>query len=250
MIQIDLSGKTAVVTGGGQGIGAAICQMLSKAGANIVVNYFGDSAGINQARAEETAKDLGDKAVAIEADVRNVEQVRRMLQVAANRFGTIDILINNAGIIRDRSVKKMSYEDWQIVLDTNLTGVFNLCKEATELLADDGRIVNVASIAGAVGFFGQSNYASAKAGVICLTKVLSKELSRRRITVNAIAPGLVLTEMGKGIPEEARAEMLKVIPLGRCGETEEIAKVVLFLCSDLASYMTGQLIHINGGWVG
>lgn len=250
MIQIDLSGKTAVVTGGGQGLGAAICQMLGKAGANVVVNYFNDPKGINHKRAVETAKNLGDKAAAIEADVRDVEQVKQMLQRTVKHFTTIDIVVNNAGVISDRTVKKMDYHQWQLVLDTNLTGVFNVCKEAVELIADEGRIVNISSISGVIGFFGQSNYASAKAGVIGLTKVLSKELAKRKITVNSVAPGVVLTEMGKSIPEEARAEMLKSIPLGRFGEPDEIAKVILFLCSDLASYVTGQVIHVNGGWIG
>ena len=249
MVTIDLSGTTAIITGAGQGLGAAICQVLSQAGANVVVNYFSDSSGINQQRAEETVKKLGDKAIALEADVRDAEQVKEMMQKTIDCFGTIDIIINNAAILRDRSIKKMSYDEWQSVLDTNLTGVFTVCKEAAELIADGGRIVNISSISGVLGFFGQSNYASAKAGVIGLTKVLSKEMAKRNITVNAVAPGVVLTEMGKTIPSEVRTEMLKSIPLGRLGEPDEIAKVILFLCSDLASYVTGQVIHVNGGWI-
>ena len=144
----------------------------------------------------------------------------------------------------------MSDSEWQDVIDTNLTGVFHVCRAAAERMAEGGRIVNMASISGVVGFYGQVNYSAAKAGVIAITKVLSKELARRRITVNAVAPGVVLTEMGQTIPLDIQEEMLKQIPLGRFGEPEEISNVVLFLCSDLASYVTGQTLHSNGGWLG
>jgi len=137
---------------------------------------------------------------------------------------------------------------WQEVIDTNLTGVFNVCKSASASISDGGRIVSLSSVAAFLGFFGQANYAAAKAGVVGLTKVLSRELARRNVTVNAVAPGVVLTEMGKSIPDESRAEMLKQIPLGRFAEPREVADVVLFLCSDMASYVTGQTIHVNGGW--
>ena len=213
-----------------------------------MVNYF--PFGQNQASAEGVAAQLGDRAVALGADVRKLAEVQALLDQAKQKFGSLDIVVNNAGIIRDRTVRKMAAEDWQAVIDTNLTGVFNVCKVAADTLNDGGRIVNFASIAAVVGFFGQSNYAAAKAGVSALTKVLSRELARRRITVNAVAPGVVLTEMGKTIPEEVRAKMLENIPLGRFGEPAEIAQVVLFLCSDLASYMTGQTLHVNGGWWG
>jgi 3-oxoacyl-[acyl-carrier protein] reductase len=143
----------------------------------------------------------------------------------------------------------MSDSEWQEVIDTNLTGVFHVCRAAAELISDGGRIVNMASISGVVGFYGQVNYSAAKAGVIAITKVLSKELAKRRITVNAVSPGVVLTEMGQTIPKEVQADMLKQIPLGRFAEPQEIAGVVLFLCSDLASYVTGQTLHVNGGWV-
>jgi len=248
MIALDLKGKTAVVTGASQGLGAETARVLHRAGANVVVNYF--PFGQNQASAEGVAAQLGDRAVALGADVRKLTEVQVLLDQAKQKFGGLDIVVNNAGIIRDRTVRKMAAEDWQAVIDTNLTGVFNVCKVAADTLNDGGRIVNFASIAAVVGFFGQSNYAAAKAGVSALTKVLSRELARRRITVNAVAPGVVLTEMGKTIPEEVRAKMLENIPLGRFGEPAEIAQVVLFLCSDLASYMTGQTLHVNGGWWG
>ena len=153
--------------------------------------------------------------------------------------------------VRDtRTLRKMSQEEWQEVIDTNLTGVFHVCKTAGDRLRENGRIVNISSISGQIGFFGQANYSAAKAGVIALTKVLSKELAKKRITVNAVAPGVVLTEMGKMIPDEQRATMLSLIPLGRFGEPEEIANVILFLSSELASYVSGQTLHVNGGWWG
>lgn len=250
MIQIDLSGKTAIVTGGGQGIGAAICQILDKAGANVVVNYFSDTEGINQKRAAETVEKLSDNTVAIEADVRNVKQVKSLLKKTINRFGALDIIVNNAAVLRDRTIKNMTYDEWNLVIDTNLSGVFNVCKESVGLIAEGGRIVNIASISGTIGFFGQSNYSAAKAGVVGLTKVLSKELAKRKITVNAIAAGVVLTEMGRSIPEKIRIKMLELIPLRRFGEPEEIAWAVVFLCSGFSSYITGQVIHVNGGWIG
>jgi len=250
MITINLDGKVALVTGGGQGLGEQIARTLHAAGAAVGVNYFADPQGVNRSRAEKVVADLGERAAAFEADVRHLDQVERMTGEIVQRFGRLDIVVNNAGILRDKTLKNLPPEWWQSVIDTNLTGVFHVCKAAAVALADGGRIVNVSSISAAVGFFGQSNYAAAKAGVVGLTKVLSRELAKRQITVNAIAPGVVLTEMGQSIPEAARAEMLKQIPLGRFGEPREIAAVVLFLCSDLASYVTGQTIHINGGWHG
>ncbi|MHB0857919.1 MAG: SDR family oxidoreductase [Anaerolineae bacterium] len=250
MIPIDLSGKTALVTGGGQGLGAATSLALSRAGASVVINYFEEGEGANRLRAEETVSQLPCPAVALQADVRDGEQVRLLVNEAVERYGSLDIVINNAAILRDRTLKRMSDDDWHAVIDTNLTGVFNVCRACTQVLAEGGRIVNLASISAIVGFFGQTNYAAAKAGVIGLTKVLAKELARRNITVNAVAPGVVLTDMGRSIPEDVRAEMIKSVPLGRFGEPEEIANVILFLCSDLASYVTGQIIQVNGGWAG
>jgi 3-oxoacyl-[acyl-carrier protein] reductase len=250
MTMIDLSGKTALVTGAGQGLGRCTATTLHAAGASVIVNYFDDPQGMNRQRAEETVAALGDRAVAIAADVRSVADVTAMFDAAVAKFGRLDIVVNNAAIIRDRTLKKMTDDEWQSVIDTNLTGVFQVCRAAADRLADGGRIVNMASISGVVGFYGQVNYSAAKAGVIAITKVLSKELARRQITVNAVAPGVVLTEMGKTIPEEVRAGMIAQIPLGRFGEPEEISNVILFLCSPLASYVTGQTIHANGGWLG
>ncbi|NIA14287.1 MAG: SDR family oxidoreductase [Nitrospiraceae bacterium] len=250
MLSIDLEGKTAIVTGAGQGLGEAIATRLHEAGANVAINYFSDPEGVNRAKAEERVTALGDRAVALEADVRDLSAVQAMTKAAAERFGGLDILINNAGVLQDRTLKKMTPEEWQCVLDTNLTGVFNGMRAAVDVLNEGGRIVNISSISAIMGFYGQSNYAAAKAGVIGLTKAASRELAGRAITVNAVAPGVVMTEMGQSIPEAVRNDMFKSIPLKRFGEPREIADVIVFLCSRMASYMTGQVLHVNGGWIG
>lgn len=250
MKQINLSGEVALVTGGGQGLGLATATALHAAGATVVINYFEDPGGTNRNRAEAAAKSLGERAIAIPADVRERAAVEAMFDQILQSFGRIDIVINNAAIIRDRTVKKMSDDEWSAVIDTNLTGVYNICKAAQSRLSDGGRIVSMASISGVIGFFGQANYASAKAGVMALTKVLAKELAFKNIRVNAVAPGVVLTEMGQSIPDESRKQMLASVPLQRFGEPEEIADVILFLCSSMSSYVTGQTIHVNGGWWG
>ena len=250
MTSIDLRSKTAVITGGGQGLGKSTAAVLYAAGANVAVTYFRDDAGVNQSRAEETATELGERALAVEGDVRSRESLGAMMDHVLKHFGTLDIVVNNAAVLADRTMKNMSDDDWLGVIDTNLSGVWRVCKEAAPRLSDGGRIVNMASISGFLGFFGQTNYSAAKAGVVGLTKALSKELARRAITVNAVAPGVVLTEMGESIPEESRAEMMKQIPLQRFGKPEEISNVILFLSSSLADYVTGQTIHVNGGWLG
>jgi 3-oxoacyl-[acyl-carrier protein] reductase len=248
LITINLTGKTAIITGAGTGLGAATAAHLHAAGANVVINYFEDGKGITRAAADTVVASLGDRAVAIAADVRNVDAVAVMFDQGAQQFGGIDIAINNAGIVRDRTISKMSTDEWQSVIDTNLTGVHNVCRVASTALRDGGRIVSLSSLSAGIGLFGQTNYAAAKAGIIGMTKVLSRELARRNITVNAVAPGVILTEMGKTIPDQYRAKMIEQIPLGRLGEPDEVAGVIAFLCSDLASYVTGQTIHVNGGW--
>jgi 3-oxoacyl-[acyl-carrier protein] reductase len=248
MVPIDLSGRTAIVTGGGQGLGAAVATALHRAGAAVAITYWPDPAGQNQARADGLAAQLGERALVVAGDVRSPEAMSAAVEATVGNFGRLDILVNNAGIVRDRSFKKMSFPEWQQVIDTNLTGVFNACKAAEPRLQEGGRIVNVSSISAALGFFGQANYAAAKAGVTGLTRVLARELARRRITVNAVAPGLVLTEMGLTIPEEERQRMLGNVPLGRFGDPDDIAHAILFLCSGLAGYVTGQTLHVNGGW--
>jgi 3-oxoacyl-[acyl-carrier protein] reductase len=248
MKTIDLSGKVALVTGASQGLGSATTRALHAAGATVVINFFPDPDKVNEARAQILAAELGERSLFVGADVRDPGAVDRMFEAVRASLGGIDIVVNNAAVLRDRTIRNMTDEDWQAVIDTNLTGVFHMNRAAARHLRDDGRIVSVASIAATVGFFGQANYAAAKAGVAAMTRVLSRELARRRITVNAVAPGVVLTEMGKSIPEGVRESMLAQIPLGRFGEPDEIANVILFLCSPLASYITGQTLHVNGGW--
>ncbi len=248
MIPIDLSGRTALITGASQGLGAAIATRLHQAGCAVAVTWWPDPPGVNRARAEAFVTGLGEGAIAIPADVRSPADLDAAVAATHARFGALDILVNNAGIVRDRTLRRMSAQEWSDVVDTNLTGVFNACKAVEPHLADGGRIVSISSISAALGFFGQANYAAAKAGVIGLTRVLARELARRAITVNAIAPVVALPEMGQTIPEAARARMLAEVPLGRFAEPGDIADAALFLCSGLAAYVTGQTLHVNGGW--
>lgn len=248
MTPIDLSGKTALVTGASQGLGAAIARTLHRAGATVAIVYWPDPEGVNRAKGEALATELGSRAAAIAGDVRDPASMAAAVAATTALAGRLDIVVNNAGILRDRSFKKMSVLEWQQVIDTNLSGVFHTCKAAEPKLAEGGRIINIASISAALGFFGQANYAAAKAGVQGLTRVLARELAKRRITANVVAPGLVLTDMGLSIPEEERTRMLANVPLGRFGEPEDIANAILFLGSDLAAYVTGQTLHVNGGW--
>jgi 3-oxoacyl-[acyl-carrier protein] reductase len=251
MVRYDFSGKTVLVTGSSRGMGAAILDAFAVAGAGCVVNYFADADGHNLRDAEQTAKHLRGRGVPVhlfEADVSRYDAVAALMQRVQAELGGLDVLVNNAGILRDRTVKKMTPDDWHSVIQTNLDGVFYCCKCAAEVLRDGGRIVNVASIAGVVGFHGQANYAAAKAGVIALTKVLSRELARRRITVNAVAPGVIQTPMLSGLKPEVLAEYEKQIPAGRIGRPEDVAHAVLFLACEESGYITGQTLPITGGW--
>lgn len=222
------------------------------AGATVLINH--PNLGSSSADASSLATDLNrtrpGSATAVAADVSDPAQVARMMQDAKSRFGGIHALINNAGILRDRTIAKMSLEDWNAVIDVNLSGVFHCCKFGLEVMHEGGSIVGLASIAGILGAFGQANYAASKSGVQALMRVVSREAARRGIRANAIAPGVIDTSMTATIPDPIRTEMLKLIPLGRLGTPEEIARVAVFLCSPWASYVTGQTIEVNGGWRG
>jgi 3-oxoacyl-[acyl-carrier protein] reductase len=251
MVTYSFPGKVVLVTGSSRGMGASILEAFARAGATCVVNYFGDPDGANRKDAEQTAERLKRHKVSvhvIEADVRKFESVQALMQQVKEAAGGLDILVNNAGILRDRTVKKMTPDDWHSVLDTNLDGVFYCGKLGAEIMRDGGRIVNIASISGVVGFHGQANYAAAKAGVIALTKVLAKELARRSITVNAVAPGVIHTPMLTGLKPEVLAEYEKQIPVGRVGKPEDVAHAVLFLACEESGYITGQTLPITGGW--
>ncbi|MBI3877378.1 MAG: SDR family oxidoreductase [Verrucomicrobia bacterium] len=251
-IVIDLSGKVALITGASQGIGAQMARTFHAAGASVALNH--PNLGTTRADAERLAAELNSarpgSAEVFAADVSDTEAVQRMMREVKQRHGGLDILINNAAILRDRTIAKMSIEEWSAVLDVNLTGVFHCCKFGLEVMRDGGAIVSLGSIAATQGFYGQSNYAAAKAGVQAMMRVLSRECARRGIRANTIAPGVIDTAMAATIPEHVRAEMLKNIPLSRLGEPAEVANVALFLCSPLASYVTGQTIEVNGGWRG
>jgi 3-oxoacyl-[acyl-carrier protein] reductase len=251
MVEYRFPGKVVLVTGGSRGMGAAILEAFAAAGATCVVNYVADEAGQNRRDADQTAERLRARGVPVfvfEADVSRYESVEALMQRVAREAGGLDVLVNNAGVLRDRTVKKMTPAEWEVVLSTNLDGVFYCCKLGAEVLRDGGRIVNVASIAGLVGFHGQANYAAAKAGVIALTKVLGRELARRRITVNAVAPGVIQTPMLAGLKPEVLAEYEKQIPMGRIGRPEDVAHAVLFLACEESGYITGQTLPITGGW--
>jgi 3-oxoacyl-[acyl-carrier protein] reductase len=251
MIRYSFPNKVALVTGSSRGMGATILEWFGRAGATCICNYFNDAEGANRRDAEQTAeriRQLGATVHLLEADVRRFDSVQTLMKQVAERAGGLDILVNNAGVLRDRTIKKMTPDDWHAVIDTNLTGVFHCAKLGAEVLREGGRMVNIASIAGITGFHGQSNYAAAKAGVIALTKVLAKELARRKITVNAVAPGVIQTPMLGGLKPEVLADYEKQIPIGRVGRPEDVANAVLFLASEESEYITGQVLPITGGW--
>src|SRR5947209_10590723 len=251
MVRYSFPGKIVLVTGSSRGMGAAILQAFATAGATCLVNYFDDPDRQNRRDAEQTVERLKKHQVPVhvfDADVRHYESIERLMKTVAETVGGLDILVNNAGICKDRTVKKMSLDEWHSVLETNLDGVFYCSKLGAEILRDGGRIVNISSISGVAGFHGQANYAAAKAGVIALTKVLSKELAKRGITVNAVAPGVIQTPMLGVIKPEVLAEYEKQIPVGRIGRPEDVAHAVLFLASEESGYVTGQTLAITGGW--
>ena len=243
----DFTGKVVLVTGSSRGIGAEMIKAFSAHGGKCVVNYVGDPAGENKADAESVAKELKEPLV-VECDVTEAAQVETMMKQIQEQYGGLDILVNNSGIIRDRTIKKMSLEEFESVVRVNLTGTFNVTQKAIAILRSGGRIVNLSSVSGQMGLFGQANYASSKAAIIALTKVSARELAKQNITVNAIAPGFIDVGMSKGMPEEVRQNFEKQIPLGRLGQANEIVDAALFLASPMASYITGQVLNVNGGF--
>ncbi|WP_042356274.1 3-oxoacyl-[acyl-carrier-protein] reductase [Bacillus rubiinfantis] len=246
---MSLAGKTALVTGASRGIGREIALEFARQGANVVVNFAGSEAKANEVVDE--IKALGMDAFAIKCNVADAAEVTEMVKAAINHFGSLDILINNAGITRDNLLMRMKEEEWDDVISINLKGVFLVTKAVTRQMMKQrkGRIINIASIVGVSGNPGQANYVAAKAGVIGLTKTTAKELASRNITVNAIAPGFITTDMTDKLPEDIKAEMLKQIPLARLGEPKDVAKAAAFLASDDAAYITGQTVHIDGGMI-
>ena len=246
---MQLKGKTAVVTGGSRGIGRAIALQLAASGANVVVNYTSNSeAALSVVREIEG---MGVSGMAVKADVSKGEEVENLVNEVLNTFGSIDILVNNAGINRDNLIIRMTEQEFDDVINTNLKGAFICTKSVSKVMIKQksGKIINVSSVVGIIGNAGQSNYAAAKAGLIGFTKSMAKELAKRGINVNAVAPGFIETDMTSKLPEKVKEEFLNNIPLKRTGKPEDIAKTVLFLASEYSDYITGQVINIDGGMV-
>lgn len=244
-----LKGKNALVTGASRGIGKAIALELAKQGANVAVNFAG-----NEAKAQTVVEEIGNlgvQAIKVQADVADEVQVKSMVKEVVGKFGSLDILVNNAGITKDNLLMRMKAEEFDQVINTNLKGVFLCTKAVTRQMMKQksGKVINVSSIVGVSGNPGQANYVAAKAGVIGLTKSTAKELASRNIHVNAVAPGFIATDMTDELTEEQRESMLTMVPLGKLGKAEDVAKTVRFLASDDANYITGQTIHIDGGMV-
>ena len=244
---MGLQGKVAVITGASRGIGKAIAVELGKRGCKIVVNYAKSAEGANEAVAAIQA--AGSEAVAVQADVSDTKAAAALIKAATEAFGRIDILVNNAGTTRDQLIMLMPEEDWDTVITTNLKSAFNCSKAAVKTMMRQrvGRIINISSVSGIMGNAGQTNYSASKAGLIGFTKALAREVAARNITVNAVAPGFVPTDLTNNLPENLRNETMKMIPLGRWGTAEEVAYAVAFLASDEAAYITGQVLSVNGG---
>ncbi|PTU88214.1 beta-ketoacyl-ACP reductase [Staphylococcus pasteuri] len=239
--------KSALVTGASRGIGRSIAIQLAEEGYNVAVNYAG-----NQEKAEAVVSEIKAKGVesfAIQANVANGDEVKAMIKEVVSQFGSIDVFVNNAGITRDNLLMRMKEKEWDDVIDTNLKGVFNCIQKVTPqmLRQRSGSIINLSSVVGAVGNPGQANYVATKAGVVGLTKSAARELASRGITVNAVAPGFIVSDMTDGLSDDLKEQMLGQIPLARFGEDTDIANTVAFLASDKAKYITGQTIHVNGG---
>ncbi len=244
---MSVAGRTAVITGGGRGIGRAICLELARQGANIVVNDIAEDE-----QAWQTAKDceaLGVQAIVVAGDVSKAEDCKKVVDTTTKTFGSLDILVNNAGITRDGLIMRMSEEDFDDVIRINLKGTFLFMKQVARLMMKQrhGRIISISSVVGVHGNAGQVNYSASKAGIIGMTKSLAKELGTRNVTANAIAPGFIQTKMTDVLPEKAKEEMMKSIPVGRMGQPEDIAHAVAFFAQDESSYITGQVLGVDGG---
>lgn len=246
---MNLKGKTALITGSGRGLGKSIALKFAKMGANIVLNDISTSDSVD-CTAQEFIE-AGYNVLVTKGDIRNLSEVEDMMKKAVDTFGSLDILVNNAGITRDMLMIKMKEKDWEDVISINLTGAFLCTKVAARIMMKqrNGKIINISSVAGVMGNPGQANYSASKAGLIGLTKSTAKELAARNITCNAVAPGLILSKMTEVLPEKVKENYLNSIPLGRFGTPEDVANVVGFLASDDSNYVTGQVIHIDGGLV-
>lgn len=244
-----LDGKVALVTGASRGIGRAVAICLAEAGAKVVINYAGNTKAAEEV--QRVITENGGQAILAQADVSSAEAVENMVKETVNALGRIDILVNNAGITRDTLLMRMKEADWDAVINTNLKGIFSCTKAVSRVMMKQksGYIVNMSSVVGLMGNAGQSNYAAAKAGVIGFTKAMAKELAPRGITVNAIAPGFIATDMTAVLPDQVKEELAVKIPLGRLGDPKDVARAVLFLVSGSADYITGQTLNVDGGMV-
>ena len=244
-----LDNKVAVVTGGSRGIGRAVVMRLATLGANVVINYAGNIKAAEESK--KAAEDLGVEVLLFQGDVADSAICDSMISATIERFGKVDIIVNNAGITRDNLLMRMKQEEWNAVINTNLTGVYNCCKAVVKPMMKQrsGCIINMTSVIGQIGNAGQANYAAAKAGVIGLTKSLAKELAARNIRVNAIAPGFISTDMTADLNEKVVEQLVTQIPLARLGKADDVAHLAGFLASDFASYITGQVINVDGGMV-
>lgn len=244
-----LKGKVAVITGSGRGIGKAIAKKLAGYGADIVINDIPSSDYADETR--EEIKSMGVDAIVVKGDVRNIDDVSALIKAATDKFGRIDIFVNNAGITRDGLMLRMSEEDWDLVMDINLKGAFNCIKTVARTMMKQkcGSIINIASVVGVMGNAGQANYSASKAGLIGLTKTTAKEFAKKGIRCNAVAPGFIASDMTDKLSDEVKQQYYNGIPLGRFGTVEDVADVVAFLASDNSKYVTGQVINVDGGLV-